>query len=144
MITNRLHILAVCFAAFFAALPAAANDLLDEITGYMDFATPTEGIIVPAQLTEDVFANVFFVDARSTSDHAAGTIPGAINIDWREIPGRLDEIPDDGMVVVFCNTGVRSSQAVFASRLLGHTNMLVMQSGYEGWLQTAGYRPGSP
>jgi rhodanese-related sulfurtransferase len=45
------------------------------------------------------------------------------------------------MVVVFCNTGVRSSQAVFAARLLGHTNVLVMQSGFEGWLQTAGYRP---
>ncbi len=123
------------------AVPANAQDLRDEIIGYMDFATETEGIILPAQLTKDVFDQVFFVDARSAADHAAGTIPGAINIDWREIPSRLDEIPDQGTVVVFCNTGVRSSQAVFAARVMGHTNVLVMQSGYEGWLQTAGYNP---
>ncbi len=123
------------------AVPANAQDLRDEIIGYMDFATETEGIILPAQLTKDVFDQVFFVDARSAADHAAGTIPGAINIDWREIPSRLDEIPDQGTVVVFCNTGVRSSQAVFAARVMGHTNVLVMQSGYEGWLRTAGYNP---
>jgi rhodanese-related sulfurtransferase len=129
--------------AWLALSPGAAMsaDLLEEITGYLDFASETEGIILPQQITQDVFENVFFVDARSAKDHHGATIPGAINIDWREIPGRLDELPETGMVVVFCNTGVRSSQAVFAARLLGHTNVLVMQSGFEGWLQTAGYRP---
>ena len=120
---------------------AMSADLLEEITGYLDFASETEGIILPQQITQDVFENIFFVDARSAKDYQAATIPDAINIDWREIPGRLDELPETGMVVVFCNTGVRSSQAVFAARLLGHTNVLVMQSGFEGWLQTAGYRP---
>ena len=120
----------------------AQDDPVSEaIFEYMDFATPVEGIILPAQLTEDIFGDVFFVDARAPELHAAGTIGNAINIDWREIPRRLDEIPERGMVVVFCDTGVRSSQAVFAARLLGRDNVLVMQSGYFGWLETGAYEP---
>ena len=57
------------------------------------------------------------------------------------MPRRLDELPTTGMVVLFCNTGVRSSQATFAARVLGHKNVLVLQSGYEGWLITAAYIP---
>ena len=120
---------------------ATAGELEDEIIGYMDFATEAEGIILPEQLTEDIFGDVFFVDTRSLDHHQAGTIPGAVHIEWREVPGRLDDLPTTGMVVLFCNTGVRSSQATFAARVLGHSNVLVLQSGYEGWLQTAAYIP---
>ncbi|MCA0870149.1 rhodanese-like domain-containing protein [Seohaeicola saemankumensis] len=123
--------------------PGSADEqaVAEAITEYMDFATEAEGIILPQQLTEDVFHKAYFVDARSAEDHAAGTIPGATNIDWRALPGRLDELPQTGLVVVFCNTGVRSSQATFAARLMGRTNVVVMQSGYIGWLRDAGYRP---
>lgn len=120
---------------------ATAGELEDEIIGYMDFATEAEGIILPEQVTEDIFNDVFFVDTRSLAHYQAGTIPGAVHIEWREVPRRLDELPTTGMVVLFCNTGVRSSQATFAARVLGHTNVLVLQSGYAGWLITAAYIP---
>ena len=135
------YLLAGIVVAASGAAQAEDDPVLEAVVGYMDFATATEGIILPAQLTEDVFGDVFFVDARSADAYASGTIGNAINIDWREIPGRLDEIPETGMVVVFCNTGVRSSQAVFASRLLGRDNILVMQSGYDGWQVTGAYKP---
>lgn len=118
-----------------------AGELEDEILGYMDFATAAEGIILPEQLTEDLFYQILFVDTRSAQAYGEGTIPGAIHIEWREVPGRLSELPEQGTVVLFCDTGVRSSQATFAARVLGHTNVLVMQSGYLGWLQTAAYEP---
>lgn len=132
--------IATCLASAPSA-PAVAQDLVEEILGYMDFATESEGIILPEQLSEDIFAGIYFVDARSPEDHAAGTIPGAVNIDWRQIPSRLDELPETGTVVLFCNTGVRSSQATFAARVMGRSNVLVLQSGYEGWLKNAAYRP---
>ena len=127
---------AVSFGAF-----AHADDLADEIIGYMDFAPYESGIILPAQLTEDVFGSVTFVDTRDAEQYEAATIPGAVNIEWREIPARIDELPETGMVVLFCNTGSLSAQATFAARLMGYENVLVLQSGYRGWLQEAAYRP---
>ncbi len=134
-----LALATLCSLALSAAAPA--QDLADEIVSYMDFATDTQGIILPEQLTQDIFGDITFVDTRSAVSHAAETIPGARHIEWREVPSRLAELPETGMVVLFCNTGVRSSQAMFAARLLGRENVFVLQSGYQGWLQSAPYRP---
>jgi rhodanese-related sulfurtransferase len=128
--------------ALVLASPALADDALTEaITDYMDFATYDAGIIVPQQLDQSVFKSALFVDTRDDAQFQAGTIPGAINIDWREIPGRLDELPDSGMVILFCNTGSLSAQAVFAARLLGKENVLVLQTGLDGWKHNAAWLP---
>lgn len=120
---------------------AQADELADEVIGYMDFAPYEAGIILPSQLTEDVFNEVTFVDTRDAEQFQAASIPGAINIEWREIPARLDELPDTGMVVLYCNTGTLSAQATFAARLLGRENVLVLQTGMTGWAQTGAYKP---
>jgi rhodanese-related sulfurtransferase len=53
----------------------------------------------------------------------------------------MDEIPTDRKVIVFCNTGSLSAQAAFALRVAGFDNVVVMQSGFLGWLANAAYRP---
>ncbi|MGH1577605.1 rhodanese-like domain-containing protein [Planktotalea sp.] len=123
------------------ASPLAADDLSDEVIGYMDFATYEAGIILPEQLTEDVFGSVTFVDTRSAEQFEAGSIPGAINIEWREVPARLDELPESGMVVLLCNTGSLSAQATFAARLMGRENVLVLQTGLIGWTERGAHKP---
>ena len=137
--TTILRAIAVAIACL--GKPVWASDLADEITGYMDFATYDSGIIVPEQLTQDVFDAALFIDTRDVDQFDAATIPGATHIEWREVPGRLDEIPDSGMVILFCNTGSLSAQAVFAARLMGHENVLVLQTGLQGWQQNAAYKP---
>ncbi|MDX5382184.1 MAG: rhodanese-like domain-containing protein [Rhodobacterales bacterium] len=125
-------------------LPFAAQSeetLAEAITGYMDFATYDSGIIVPEQLDRTVFEAALFVDTRDADQFAAGHIPGAVHIEWREVPGRLDELPDTGMVILYCNTGSLSAQAAFAARLLGRENVLVLQTGFDGWQANAAYKP---
>lgn len=133
--------LLAAFAVSLVGSNAMADDLGDEIIGYMDFATYESGIILPQQLTQDVFDAVTFVDTRDSAQFEEGTLPNAINIEWREIPARLDELPENGMVVLFCNTGSLSAQATFAARLMGRENVLVLQSGRNGWLVDAAYKP---
>lgn len=130
-------------AALIAALapPLAADDLSEALIDYMNFATYDAGIIEPAQLTEDVFHSIYFVDTRDAEQFAQETIPGAVNIEWREVPSRLDEIPETGMVVFVCNTGSLSAQAAFAARVMGRENVLVLQTGLRGWSSHAGYIP---
>jgi rhodanese-related sulfurtransferase len=131
---------AACLALC-AAGPLAAQDLADEVIGYIEFEPYESGIILPAQLTADVWQDLYFVDTRDAAQFAAGTIPGAVHIEWREVPGRLEELPRDRKVILFCNTGSLSAQATFAARLLGRDNVVVLQSGYLGWLEDAAYRP---
>ncbi len=123
------------------ASPLSAQDLADEIIGYMDFATYDAGIILPEQLTEDIWDALYFVDTRDAAQFNAGSIPGAVHIEWREIPARLDELPADKKVVLYCNTGTLSAQATFAARLMGHENVVVLQSGFDGWQANAAYQP---
>jgi len=128
-------------AALMPSNEATAEESLQEaITGYMDFATYDSGIIMPDQMDRLVFDSALIVDTRDAAQFAAGHIPGAVNIEWREVPGRLDELPASGMVILYCNTGTLSAQAAFAARLLGRENVLMLQTGYEGWQANAAYR----
>ena len=136
-----LRFAALALIALSLPAPLAAQDLLDEITGYIEFEPYDSGIILPEQITEDIWPSVTFVDTRNAEQFEASTIPGAVHIEWREVPGRLDELPEDGKIVLFCNTGSLSAQAAFAARLLGRDNVVVLQSGFEGWQKTAAWRP---
>lgn len=125
---------AIALSLTLPSVARADQDAVAEaIQDYMDFAIYEAGIILPAQLTEDMLASVTFVDTRDADQFEAEHIEGAINIEWREIPARLDELPEDGLVVLYCNTGTLSSQATFAARLLRRENVVVLQTGITGW-----------
>jgi rhodanese-related sulfurtransferase len=122
--------------------PARAEDnpvVVDALSGYMDFAEYGSSLIWPEQIPKEDWKKVFIVDARDAAQYANEHIPGAINIDWRQSVARRAELPKDRMVVVYCNSGSLSAQAVFALRLLGHDNVKVLQDGIEGWKAKGGF-----
>jgi rhodanese-related sulfurtransferase len=92
---------------------------------------------VPEQIDQSVFEAVVFIDARDPEQFAEGTIPGAISIQWREVLGRIDEIPSDKKVITFCTAGSRPAQAAFALRVTGRENVLLLQTGLNGWNEKA-------
>ncbi|MCB9137152.1 MAG: rhodanese-like domain-containing protein [Caldilineaceae bacterium] len=61
------------------------------------------------------------VDVRTAQEFSQGRIPGAINISLQELQQKLNRIPADKPVVVYCRSGNRSA---FAARTL-------LQAGYE-------------
>lgn len=128
-------------ASLFSSPVLAGEEAMDALQEYMEFSEYESGIILPQQITEDVFKNVVFIDTRTAEQFEAGTIPGAINIEWRDVLGRIDEIPTDKKVIMFCNTGTLSSFATFALRAVGRENVVVLQTGRDGWLKDAAYKP---
>jgi len=119
----------------------AENAAVKAMQEYMEFAPYEAGIIVPQQLATDVFESVVFIDTRDAGQFAKGTIPGARNIEWREVLTRIGEIPKDKKVILFCNTGGLSAKAAFALRVAGRDNVLVLQTGIDGWRKDAAYKP---
>lgn len=134
--------LAVIFAGFITLSGAQANeDVIEAMNDYMAFQEYESGIMVPQQIDQVVFEASTFIDTRDAEQYEAATIPGAINIEWRQVLDRLDEIPEEGKVILFCNTGSLSSQATFALRVAGRENVVVLQTGFIGWQQDAAYKP---
>ncbi|MDA8704626.1 rhodanese-like domain-containing protein [Litoricolaceae bacterium] len=125
-----------------SSMPAKANEAVIEAMGeYLMFQEYESGIILPQQIDQSVFEAVTWIDTRDSEQFDKQTIPGAIHIEWRQVIERMDEIPTDRKVIVFCNTGSLSAQAAFALRVAGFDNVVVMQSGFLGWLENAAYRP---
>ena len=125
-----------------SSMSAKANEAIIEAMGeYLMFQEYESGIILPQQIDQSVFEAVTWIDTRDSEQFDKQTIPGAIHIEWRQVIERMDEIPTDRKVIVFCNTGSRAAQAAFALRVAGFDNVVVMQSGFLGWLENAAYRP---
>ena len=121
---------------------AKANEAVIEAMGeYLMFQEYESGIILPQQIDQSVFEAVTWIDTRDSEQFDKQTIPGAIHIEWRQVIERIDEIPTDRKVIIFCNTGSLSAQAAFALRVAGFDNVVVMQSGFLGWLDNAAYHP---
>jgi len=73
---------------------------------------------------------VTIVDVRLPEEMGLGMIDSAINIPLQSIRQRLNEIPKDKPVLVYCQTGQRS---YFASRVLN-------QSGFDAYNLSGGYK----
>ncbi len=52
------------------------------------------------------------LDVRRASEHAAAAVPGAVNVAHTRLLDRLDEVPEDGEVLVHCRSGARAAAAV--------------------------------
>ena len=126
----------------FLAVPAWSAEnpvVVNALSEYMDFNEYGSSLIRPEQIPKDDWNKVFIVDARDTAQFEKEHIPGAVNIEWRQAVARRAELPKDRMVVMYCNSGSLSTQAVFALRLLGHDNVKVLQDGIEGWKAKGGF-----
>lgn len=74
--------------------------------------------------------NSIILDVRTAGEYQVGTIDGAINISDLELRNRLNEIPQDKNIYLFCEVGFR---AYLATRFL-------IQKGYQVKNLTGGYK----
>jgi rhodanese-related sulfurtransferase len=140
MRTFMTSMMTILFSLHIAS--AVANEeAIEAMNDYMAFQEYESGIMVPQQIDQTVFEASTFIDTRDAEQFAEATIPGAINIEWRQVLDRIDEIPESGKVILFCNTGSLSAQATFALRVAGRENVVVLQSGFIGWQENTAYKP---
>jgi len=75
------------------------------------------------------------IDVRTPEEYILGSIAGAINLPVDELRYRLDEVPRDRKLVLFCGTGHRS---YFASRILaqnGFADVYNLSGGFTTYEQ---------
>jgi len=128
--------------ALLLAIPSAmANDkakIIDEISGYLEFVDYGGGTIFPEQIPKGEYAKMMVIDARDAGQYAKEHIPGAVNIEWRQVLAKSGDIPKNKPVLIYCNTGTLSAQAGFALRVSGWENVRILQGGFSEWKSKGG------
>ena len=141
--TIRSLALAASAAATLLLTPAAHADnkaiAIDEMAGYLEFVDYGGGVIFAEQIPKDEWPKMVVIDARDAGQFAKGHIPGAINMDWRQVLAKRGSIPKNKPVLIYCNTGSLSAQAGFALRVAGWENVRILQGGMEEWKAKGGF-----
>lgn len=134
---------AAAIAAHLLLAPAAHADnktiAIDEMEAYLEFVDYGGGVIFAEQIPADEWKKMIVIDARDAGQFAKGHIPGAINMDWRQVLAKRNTIPKDKPVLIYCNTGSLSAQAGFALRVAGWDNLRILQGGMEEWKAKGGF-----
>ena len=139
----RTLALAAATTASLLLAPAAhadkQADAVDVMEGYLEFVDYGGGVIFAEQIPADEWKKMIVIDARDAGQFAKGHIPGAINMDWRQVLAKRNTIPKDKPVLIYCNTGSLSAQAGFAMRVAGWDNLRILQGGMEEWKAKGGF-----
>lgn len=107
---------------------------IDAVAGYL---TSIEGLpqtspksISPAEI--ESFDAALLLDVRAKSEYDDGHIPGATQLHGGRVLWNLDQLPGDGAIVTYCQSGVRSSVAASGLRNVGY-DVVELEGSYEGW-----------
>jgi NADPH-dependent 2,4-dienoyl-CoA reductase/sulfur reductase-like enzyme/rhodanese-related sulfurtransferase len=113
----------LCYAPQYGAAKDPVN-----VAGMMA-GNALRGEMPLARWTDVPRTEAFLLDVREPDEFAAGAVSGAINIPLSQLRRRLDELPRDREIWVYCAAGQR---AYFAQRLL-------LQRGHDARNLSGGY-----
>jgi len=93
--------------------------------------------ITPGDLAARLEAGdeIVLVDVREAYERDIADLPDhdQLHIPVQELPGRFEEVPRDGEVVVYCRSGSRSGWATQFLLGQGYENVANMTGGVLGW-----------
>lgn len=107
---------------------------IDNVAGF----TPTlEGLPLTAPRTLEPadlegFDAALVLDVRNKTEHAAGHIPGSEQLSAGRVLWHTDQLPSEGVIVSYCQSGVRNSVAASALRRAGY-EVVELEGSYLGW-----------
>jgi len=109
---------------------------IDNVVGYLPSLDGLEivptALVAPADLRRWL-PNAFVLDVRTKTEHAAGAIPGAVQIHAGRVLNRISELPRDGRLVLHCQGGGRSAVVASALRTRGFGNVIELDGSYDAW-----------
>ena len=74
------------------------------------------------------------IDVREAEEVATGKIEGSIHIPMAQIPERMNEIPMDKPVVIYCHLGIRSKHAIQFLQQQGFNNLTNLTGGIDSYI----------
>ncbi|MDD3005567.1 rhodanese-like domain-containing protein [Flavobacterium sp.] len=83
-----------------------------------------------SQMTEAIKNGATLIDVRSQEEFSMGSVKGAVNIPLDNLTGQIKKLKKDKTIIVFCASGIRSSQA----------KNILNRNGFEDVINGGGWR----
>jgi NADPH-dependent 2,4-dienoyl-CoA reductase/sulfur reductase-like enzyme/rhodanese-related sulfurtransferase len=109
-------------------LLTGANVLLNKMDGMMESISPVE---VEKRIEDG--EDLFLLDVRSKEEFAHMALSGSTLVPLGQIDERMDEVPKDKPVIVYCKLSLRGYEAAVKLRAKGYKNVQVMEGGLLMW-----------
>ena len=135
---SRAFVLAAVVIAPQAALAQADKATAESLEGYFEFVDANAGTILPEQIPAEDYRKFFILDVRDSAQFAAAHVPGAANIEWRQVFARRAGLPRDKTILVYCNTSSFAAQVAMALRMDGFENVRLLYGGFNEWKARGG------
>jgi hydroxyacylglutathione hydrolase len=107
---------------------------IDNVAGFTPtlegLPTATPKVLDPSGL--EGFDAALLLDVRNKGEFAAGNIPGSVQLSASRVLWHTDQLPSDGVIVSYCQSGVRNSVAASALRRAGY-DVVELDGSYAGW-----------
>lgn len=120
-----------------ACAPAASEVMVEAAPADVQEQVALEVSVDEASALRE--AGAFMLDVREDYEWVDGHIPGATWIPLGELASRVDEVPQDQLVVVYCRSGNRSQVGRNTLLEAGFTNVTSMAGGFSTWA-SSGYK----
>lgn len=132
---------ATALALSLIAAPVMADpnpEAVKAMEEYLDFVDYGGATMFAEQIPRVDWPLFHVIDARDQEQFTKEHIPGAVNIEWRQVLAKRASIPKNKPVLIYCNTGSLSAQAGFALRMAGYENVRILQGGFAEWKAKGG------
>lgn len=77
--------------------------------------------------------NATILDVRTDAEWNRGHIPGALHVHLATLPHRMEELPEDARIFVYCGTGERSAIGQSLLRAAGREDVVNVEGGFVRW-----------
>ena len=96
---------------------------------------PVQGlrILNAREFQSEMAQNRMVIDVREPAEYKSGFIADAANIPLSQLRGRLQEIPPNQPLLLYCQSGMRSKTAAQILRKNGCQDLAHLQGGLGGW-----------
>ena len=121
-----------------AQAQAADKATTDALEGYFEFVDANAGTILPEQIPAEDYRRFHVLDVRDAAQFAKAHVPGAANIEWRQVFAQRAMLPRDKTILVYCNSGSFAAQVAMALRLDGFENVRLLYGGFNEWKARGG------
>lgn len=96
-------------------------------------ATALPEIEVEALARHRADGEVAVLDVRDVWEREICRLAGSLDIPLAQLPGHVDHLPRQGLLVVLCHHGMRSAQATVWLRAHGFDNAVNLRDGIDAW-----------
>lgn len=123
------------------ACPVCSKPRASIVLAEEGHACPANVESLPASKVRALLGEAIFIDVREEQELLSGMIPGALHIPLPQLlskRSRLNQLPTDKQIIVYCQHGVRSLRAVAHLHEIGFIKAAQLRGGIAQWQDVLG------